>query len=611
MPVVEATRHVVGSFSFVGYFEDAINSLTWDKTNKVTSAGEAKQGVVSDLLPELTLEADDQELLKSTLKWTGEWDKFKTKENIDKRQEKGENYWKGKQMINRQRPEGDDNSVDNLVFEALETFLPIATRQNPEPVIESSINSEESLEFNNLLKEQLVWLSDEVKLRLKIKRAARHWALSLIGVIKMAWDLEKKIPVPYVIRPQKMILDPNSTIEEGKYTGAYIGEPKEESATSLSTRFPEKAEFIAELVKGEMGTIVRYIEWWTPEMVFWVLEKEVLGKMRNPHWDYGTTEEKMDEFGQMMPIEVEPINHFSSPQMPYCFLSVFNLGKQPVDDTSLIEQVIPMQDEVNRLNKQIAKNVAQMNGTVIVSSDSFNKDQSKSLADAVRDGRPVLVPGSVNEAYKRDVPPNIPGDVFGHRNDMRNELRGVFGVTGATAQGIANEDTVRGKILVREQDSTRIGGGISVFIEQLADDVYNWFVQMVYVYFDEQDVAMLLGEEKAMRFMELKPIFGRRRIRVMVKEGSLIPKDNLTIRNQAIELAGLNRITNEELYKALDMPDPKKMAQELYMESTGQLYAQPVPEAPAIEQPQVPTQPNPLSAVPIWRWKSRWGLWKS
>lgn len=581
----------------MGYFEDAINSLTWDKTNKVNSSGEDKQGVVSDLLPELTLETDDAQLLSSDLKWTGEWEKFKEKENITKRQEKGENYWKGKHMVDRRRPDGDDNSVDNLVFEALETFLPIATKANPEPLIESSINSDDSLEFNDMLKEQLVWISDEVKLRLKIKRATRHWALSLIGVVKMAWDLEKKIPVPYVIRPQKMILDPNSTIEEGRYTGAFIGELKEETATSLATRFPEKAEFISAFVKGEMGTKVRYVEWWTNEMVFWVLEKEVLGKMRNPHWDYGTQEEKIDDFGVPTTIDVEPINHFSSPQMPYCFLSVFNLGKQPLDDTSLIEQVIPMQDEVNRLNRQIARNVSQMNGTVIVSSDSFNKDQSKSLADAVRDGRPVLVPGSVNEAYKRDVPPNIPGDVFGHRNDMRNELRGVFGVTGATAQGIANEDTVRGKILVREQDSSRIGGGISVFIEQLADDIFNWLVQMIYVYFDQNDVAMILGEEKAQRFMDLKPIFATKRIRVMVKEGSLIPKDSLTVRNQAIELAGMNKISTEKLYEALDMPDPKGMAQELYLEQSGQLYAQPAPVP--IEQPPEIAQPNPLSAVPI------------
>lgn len=589
------------------FFEDALKSLTFSKTNKVNGGNEEQQqGVVSDLLPELTLETDDTVLLKLDKQWTAEWDKFKEKEDITRRQEKGEKYWLGKQM-EKKRYANEDNSVDNLVFEALETFLPIATRQNPEPVIESPINTVESMEFNNLIKEQLVWIADDVRLRLKIKRAARHWALSLVGVIKMAWDLEKKIPVPYVVRPQKMILDPNSTIEEGHYTGAFAGELKEEAADGLVIRFPEAKEFVTKMVNGEMGTKIRYVEWWTNEMVFWVLDKHVLGKMRNPHWDYGEdTEQTMDDFGEQVQNQLPAINHFSAPKMPYCFLSVFNLGKYPVDDTALIEQVIPMQNEVNRLNRQIARNVAQMNGTVVVSSDVFNKDQSKSIADAVRDGRPVMVPGSVNEAYKRDSAPNIPGDVFNHRNDMRNELRGVFGVTGATAQGIANEDTVRGKIMVREQDSSRIGGGISVYIEQLADDIFNWLVQMIYVYFDEADVAMLLGDEKAIRFMALKAVYGQKRLRVSIKEGSLIPKDSLTQRNEAIELFTAGALDPIELFKKLDYPDPEESARKLVKWKQNMLFPDLNPQAPPTAVPGAPPieeapvdQSNPLSAVPI------------
>ena len=587
----------VSAFYFVGYFEDAINSLTWSKTNKVGNTNdEQRQGVVSDLLPELTLETDDEQLLRLSDGWMKEWDKFKEKENIDKRQKESEGYWKGDQERKRMRTD-EDIAPDNLIFEAVETFLPIAARANPEPIVSSSINSEASMAWNNLLKEVLVWIADEVRLRLKVKDATRHWALAFIGVVKMGWNLEANLPEPYVIRPQKIVLDPNSTVEQGKYTGAFVGEYKEEQAEKLIARFPDKSDFIKGFVEEKLGTVIRYVEWWTPEMVFWTLEKAVLGKSRNPHWDYGEEEvERVDDFGQTVKEVLPAVNHFFAPQMPYTFLSVFNLGKQPIDDTSLIEQNIPQQKLINRLNRQISKNVAQMNGTVIVSSDSFNKDQAKSLSDAVRDGRPVLVPGDVNSAYKRDSAPNIPADVFNHRNDTRNELRSIFGVTGATAQGIANEDTVRGKILVREQDATRVGGGISVYIEQMADDIFNWLVQMIYVYFEEKDIAMILGDEKAVEFMELKAVFGNKRLRVGVKEGSLLPKDSLSQRNEAVELASMGKLSTTELYKRLDFPDPVKAAQELMMENQGQIPGQtPAP----VEQPPEQAQLNPLSAVPI------------
>lgn len=577
-------------FYFVGFLSDAIKSLSFDPTNKVkNSSDEQRQGVVSDFLPELTLETPDNELLSSSDKWLKEWNKWAEKEGLVKRQKRGEEYWVGKQD-DKDRRYYEEVSPDNLIFESLETFLPIATKENPEPVVSSNINSEESLEYNSLIKDLLVWIADEIRLKLKIKRATRHWALSLIGVVKVAWDLEEKIPSVYVIRPQKMILDPNSTIEEGRYTGKFSGEFKQETADSLISRFPEKAEFISNFVEGKTGTTIQYVEWWTHDMVFWTLEREVLGKMKNPHWDYGEDlNETVDEMGQVIRQAIPASNHFLSPQMPYCFLSVFNLGKGPVDDTSFVEQNIPMQDEINKTNRQIRRNVAEMNGTVVVSSDVFNKDQSKALADAVRDGRPVLVPGSVNEAYKRDSAPGLPADVFNYRNDMRGELRGVFGVTGSSAQGIASEETVRGKIIVREQDSSRIGGGVSVYIEQLADEIFNWFVQMIYVYGEMGDLKRILGPEKAERFLELKSILGDISVQISVKEGSLIPQDPLTQRNEAIELFTAGALDPEELFKRLDFPDPVASARRLQAWKSGQL-------ASDIEAAQ---QPNPLSQSQI------------
>ena len=48
-------------------------------------------------------------------------------------------------------------------------------------------------------------------------------------------------------------------------------------------------------------------------------------------------------------------------------MEIFNLGTQPVDDTSLIGQNLSNQDLVNKRLRQMDKNIDDMNGGVIVS----------------------------------------------------------------------------------------------------------------------------------------------------------------------------------------------------------------------------------------------------
>lgn len=586
---------------------DGFKTLGRD-VNKVTGEVERQP----ELLPELTLEMEDSELISLKDNWLKSWTDHRKK--LFKKQEQNEEYWLGKQFGS------DESATDNLIFESLETFLPIATSPKPEPIVEAE-GSEEAREMADKVRKMLAYKADTLSLNIKLKQTTRYWALYFLGAVKVGWSDKENDITCYVVRPQKLILDPEATIEDGWYTGEYIGEEKSDKASDLIIKFPNSRKYIESEVKKKLGTRVTYHEWWTDDYVFWTYKKEVLGKAKNPHWNYETEEPMVDEMGQPMLNEMgEPEmdvipgrNHFNLPQKPYMFLSVFNLGKHPHDDTSLITQNIPLQDLVNKRIKQIDRNADNANSGLKVSGDYFSKAQAQEASEALRKGKAIWVPtGDVNAAISRDNGTPLPQFVYESLLDYRSELRNVFGTRGSSPQGTMDEQTVRGKIITRGQDADRIGGGVSVFLEQLADNIFNWFVQLMYVYYDEEHTAIVLGKEQSREYISLKNSDLPEKLLVGVKDGSMIPKDPLSKRNEAVDLWGAGALDPITLYDRLEFPNPRESAKQLVLWKVDpiQLFPDLMAEQQAQQQAQLEAEqqlpanepqaePDLLNEVPI------------
>lgn len=534
--------------------------------NKVLSGDDTGEGIVSDLLPELSLDMGDEDLINLKRDWLKAWEPYRVE--IEKKQTDNENYWLGKQfsVSDEGRP-----IRDNLIFESLESFLPIATRPKADPLVEGD-NTELGNFLADKVRKMLIYVTDILSFNLKMKQVARYWALYMLGVMKVGWSAKENDITCVAVRPQKLILDPQATIEEGEYTGYYIGEQLEDMASDLIARFPQKTAYITDKVQGKLGTKLSYIMWTTDEYLFWTLEDEVLAKSKNPHWNYGTPEQEvmqMNEFGIEMPVMIPAQpgnNHFKNPKKPYIFLSIFNLGRQPHDDTNLVQQNIPLQDLINKRLSQIDKNADNANGGLAVSGDAFTEEQAKKAARAKRNGGVIWVPtGSIDEAV-RELPGNqLPTFVYDSLIDYRNELRNIFGVRGSTPQGTIKEQTLGGKQIIKGQDSDRIGGGISIYLEQFSDKAMNWFVQLMYVYYDEPHVATVLGKERAQETITLINTEMTSKLLVGVKEGSMIPKDPMNQRNEAVELMTSGNLDPITFFDRLEFPNPRESAKQLFL----------------------------------------------
>jgi hypothetical protein len=563
---------------------------------------------------------DDQELLDLKTKWEKSWDEYN--KEVLKKQNDNEKYWLGEQHPSLQYKPTERPLTDNQIWEQTETLLPMATKNNPEPMVDGD-GSDEGEEQAGIMQKYLVHLSDELHLKLILKTVARYWLIYLLGASKISWSYAKDEIDFSPIRPHKLILDPDATINtDMEYTGNYIGELKKDTAGVMIKKFgkkqkakqevggePEEPENderdldeIEAFIKGEcdnkLGTEIQYQEWWTNKYVFWTLKKKVLGKYKNPHWNYeGAPQVTTNELGEQQSIPTAPHNHFKAPKMPYVFFSVFNLGKHPHDDTTFITQNLSKQDVINKRERQIDKNVDWMNGGWAVSGErsGLTRDEAANAIDAARKGGGMWIPqGDVNAAVVRLTGTGLPPDVFADVQDKRMSIKESFGVSGTNPSGIRTDPTVGGKILIKTSDGDRVGGGISEYLEVFSAQVFGWMIQMIYVYYTEPHKATIIGDAMVQESIQLDSESMTTDLTVSVKSGSLIPQDSLTQMNQAVDLATAGLIDPLTFFQKLKYANPKESAERflLYKGAPQAYIAKYFPELEQFFPPPSPPPPK-------------------
>lgn len=509
-------------------------------------------------IDELTLKLDDGELLALsnaiTLNYRGYEESIKIRQALQRQ------FYLGRQK------DGSPNSTTldgvpisaNLIFEAEETFLPAALKSNPDPVVYSD-NTPEGNKASKDLKTMLQFHADNLVLRRKLALVVRKWSMDFLGVMKHGWDNEIQDIKSEVKDIKNFILEPDGYIDMyGDYVGM-LGERITCKASKLADLFPEHKAFITIIVDGKMGSEVTYTEWWSDEYCFYTFKGKVLDKFKNPNFKY----------------EEGARNHFVKPKKPYTFLSVFNLGDQPHDVTGLIEQNIPNQRRITRRTEQIDYNLSRANNSRAYSENNFTQETAKQASTAMMKGHPVIIPpgSSIQEAIVDFPAQGIDRAFFDELENSKGDLRSIFGTDGLGTVAPQEQKTLGGLLNNEQHDTTRIGGGIGDALEQFVDNVFNYWVQLYYVDYDEKHFAAVLGTLKATEYVELSMEDLDRQFVVSVAPDSMKPKDELTTMNQALTLWQEKALDLKTLFTILDFPDPQETASQTWLYQTNpQMY---------------------------------------
>lgn len=538
-----------------------VQSLVGSKINKINSgASEQQEGAEGEFVDELTLKLDDAELLTLANKWEGAYRGYESELKI--RQQANKAFYLGKQKEGSPYGGTDGKRIDaNLLFEAVQTFIPAALAKNPEPVVYAD-NSKEGNELSNVVKTMLQYHADVLVLRRKLTLVVNHWTIYFTGIMKHGWDDEIQDIKSEVRDPRNFIFDPEGYVDCYGDFSSYLGERITLTADKLINLFPKYESFIRIIVNDKLGTDVTYTEWWNDDYCFYTFKGRILDKNKNPLFNYSKENKTTNDDGSVNIDKQEGKNHFARPKKPYTFLSVFSFGEQPHDVTGLIEQNIPNQRRVTRRTEQIDFNLSRQNNSDIFSEDNFNQETAKQAATAIAKGHPVIIPKGrpLSEAIVRLQAQGIDNSFFTELENSKNDLRQIFGTQGLTAQQPNEDTTARGMILNQQYDNSRIGGGIGDALEQFADNVFNWWVQLYYVYYDENHEASILGTLKATEYVVLSQQNLGTKLVVSVSPNSMKPRDEITQINQAVEYFQMGVIGPKTLLTIANFPDPDEAA---------------------------------------------------
>lgn len=541
------------------------------------------EGIQNDV-PLLKLETEDQDLIAHINKSIES--ARPSYEKIQKRAKQNKNYWLGEQLDLSKLKAHQAKVVNNIVFRDMETMLPIVTQNTPLPkIISSSKSFDKSMQ--KVLKNR--WEVNDQMLD-KNRKAVRANFIELLGVMKYRLDKDIGDFCFDFVKGENIMIDPDAVdIDTIGFVAEFINEF---TVQEVLDKYPsKKLELMTDLGIREtdtnkLGAKLRYVEFNTPEFTVWKCNNTVLDKQKNPNWDWGNAQ-VVDQMGQTKSVGY---NLWKKPRVPYIFFQTFNLGDQMYANTSFIEQSLKLQDGINKRKRQISDNADEANGILVGSGSAISKEEFSKIDD---EPKLKIWLGEGNQRWS-DAVGRIPGNQLPsyvytdmlHSESAVDDLWGIHSITRGAQSG---DSTATQDVLQQKQDYGRIDDIVKAY-EDFNEQYYQACFQMMLVHYtephvfsfeDEDDLEIsrdsiikeysktvkrkssdILGQTEEVQEGDFRPPI------IMVKRGSTLPTDDTTRRNEALELAKMQKISDLDLYEKLDYPNAKEMAYRAFLQAS-------------------------------------------
>lgn len=566
----------------------------------------------------LTVDLPDEDFLKVSKKLISDSEAFyESKYNLKKRRIENKRNYFGRQLWNKKMYDWESDFNDNILWEGMAYLKPIALSKMPDIVVYPGPSQDDAV-ADGVTKIVDTDIKSK-KRRTVLSIAFKHRPVYFVGCIKPYWNPEIGESGDFDFRwvhPENLILDhtcPSNDVNEMSFVAEYV----EYTVKELVMRWPKKEQELYEQlrVSGKfsdtnnektekgMNTKVKIVEiwftWWdkaknqpaaqaeveanatTQEIdaakwervdgVGWYYEDLVFDKIRDPNWDWeGKTRlvqygEEVDEAGLREMLITGDVtgtqqqqvfnNYFENPRKPYILLNYDQWGEMPLDETSEIEQGIPLQRDHNKRGKQLTEMLDNVRGTDVWSDLSGLKKEDIEEKKAAGPRADMIVEGNPNEVHH-----HVEGDqptqaLFSDKDSSKNRIFAKMGVNGAV-RGEPTSDVATNNQISREGDFTRADDLTEETINNASVQMAEWELQFIKLRYTEDHFRRAIGQEGSKVFKAINQDMVDDGMEISISASS---SDKLKAKQQAFDLAKLGPPFIDPLtfFKDIGASDPK------------------------------------------------------
>ena len=481
-------------------------------------------------------------------------------------------------------------AVENRIFMATETMIPIATSRLPDIEVRSGAEDEQSQIDAGELQDIIGFHMERIRIQALAERFLRYMIVLRYGVFKADWDSDEDDVDLRVIDPRRIRIPKyGRTVGELKFVLEdleltyddlvdFFGKANAEKVREEGAGKNIKSDDVGKQPKKIREATFAVMEIWTNDFVVWRAGSIVLDKKENPFYNFKSKKK----------------NYFEQPRKPYIIKSLFQTSESLIGDTDYIQQMISVQDNINIRKRQIENIIAKVaNPPLAIDSDVMSEEQASSITN--EEGIIVYGKDAANESkFRFHTPGQLPNYVFLDLEGSRTQFDNIWGIHSTTRGEREGRETLGGRQLLRAADLGRIDL-VARQLERALDEVGEWFTQLIKLFYTEKKSFSISGEDGT-RFINN---FTNKKVGKGVKPrlvaGSTLPKDEITQRQEAIQLWQLKALGIRTLYKRLKMSNIPDAIQDYVETQSGAILRPPqggggggMPQQGAAQQPMRP-----------------------
>ena len=524
-------------------------------------------GVIDDR-PILSVKTDDRELAANFGRWIQESKAYwndKSGYDLESVRNQNERYYLGKQIDRSKLYAYQVPYIDNQIYVGTQSIMSYVTGANPSCEITPEDDTPQSQVMAEDLETAVNIHTEKWNLAKKLKSAAKNMYTKRIGVIKLKYDPKIGDIIPIAVDPNSLILDKDCLLGEEP---RFIAEICTDSVAALIKKFPEaEAKIMKALGRSRktpkmLGQIVAYNEVWftdetaddgEEECVAWYFNGEILDKSKNPNYLY-------DNEGLSI------MNFLDAPTKPYVFFNYLNDGSKLIDQTTPIEQAIPLQDILNKRGRQIVENADTANSLLVIKAGSIPEEDASNIT---RDPNQVLMLDTpaerpVQEAFGEIPPHLLPSYVLQDKQDVKNAIHNILG----TPSQFRGDDSKRevGTLGEAKMVQSQAGGRQDEIVREIESGLDRYFrllVQMMKVHYTDKKPFAARDNDGQFMYVQLSRESMPNIAAITVSHGSILRPDKERKENISMTLAKMGLIDPYNLFKDLGLKDSDKRYESL------------------------------------------------